>query len=91
MDFAQKRQLIEQVLAGMMETKLLLTSGHCEHPISGELTKTTKSGVRQYVYYRCTRNSREGHPRIRVTEVELDRQMLALFDRMRVEDPDDRD
>jgi site-specific DNA recombinase len=29
--------------------------------------------------------NKPGHPRTRVTEIELDRQLLALFDRMRIE------
>lgn len=66
--------------------------GHCGHPITGELkTKRTKSGVREYTYYRCTRYNVEGHPRTRVTEAELDRQILAVFDRMRIEDQAVRD
>lgn len=60
--------------------------GHCGHPITGERkTKQTKSGERQYVYYRCTYYNTEGHPRIRVTEAEFDRQVLAVFDRMRID------
>ena len=31
------------------------------------------------------------HPRTRVTEIELDRQVLAIFDRMRIEDESTRD
>ncbi|MDP1795968.1 MAG: recombinase family protein [Planctomycetaceae bacterium] len=60
--------------------------GHCGHPITGETKiKKSKTGSREYVYYRCARYNTAGHPRIRVTEAELDRQMLALFDRMRIE------
>lgn len=66
--------------------------GHCGHFITGELKiKKTKSGPREYLYYRCTRYSRPGHPRTRVTETELDRQMLDLFGQMRVEDESVRD
>ena len=66
--------------------------GHCGHPITGEhKIKRTKTGARSYVYYRCARYNQPGHPRIRVREEELDRQMLALFDRMRVEDDAVRD
>jgi site-specific DNA recombinase len=61
--------------------------GHCGHPITGERkTKQTKSGERQFVYYRCTYYNTEGHPRYRVTEADLDRQVLAVFDRMRIDD-----
>jgi DNA invertase Pin-like site-specific DNA recombinase len=35
--------------------------------------------------YRCSQYHRSDHPRIRLTEGELDAQMLALFDRLRVE------
>ena len=64
-----------------------MTCGHCGHPITGERkTRKTKSGEREYIYYRCARYNRPGHPRTRVTEAEFDRQMLALFARMRIED-----
>lgn len=64
-----------------------MTCAHCGHPITGECkTKTTKSGERSYVYYRCAKYNQPGHPRIRVREVELDRQVLAIFDKMRIED-----
>lgn len=64
----------------------LIACGHCGCPITGEAkTKKTKSGERQYVYYRCTKYHRGDHPRIRLTEAEIDVQMLALFDRLRVE------
>ncbi len=63
--------------------------GHCGHPITGE-RKTKKSG-RVYTYYRCTYYNAVGHPRTRVTEADLDRQVLALFDKMRIEDEAIRD
>lgn len=70
----------------------LLTCGHCGHKITGELKiKQTKSGPREYQYYRCTKYNLPGHPRTRVTEAELDRQVLALFDKMRIEDDEVRD
>ena len=70
----------------------LITCGHCGRPITGEIiTKKTKVGEKEYVYYRCTRYCTAGHPRIRVTEANLDRQVLALFDRMRIEDEKVRD
>jgi len=65
----------------------LIECGHCGCPITGELkTKKTKSGEREYTYYRCSQYHRVGHPRTRFTEGELDTQMLALFDTLRVED-----
>ncbi len=66
--------------------------GRCGRPVTGERkVKRTKSGEREYVYYRCSRYNEPGHPRERVTEAELDRQMLALFDRMRIGDDGVRD
>ena len=65
----------------------LITCGHCGRPITGERkTKHTKSGPKDYVYYRCARYTPTGHPRIRVREQELDKQILALFDRLRIQD-----
>lgn len=65
---------------------------HCGRPITGEhKTKKTKSGERSYVYYRCARYTQPGHPRVRVREEELDRQVLALFDKIRIQDDAVRD
>ena len=61
-------------------------------PITGERkTKMTKSGEREYMYYRCTQYHKGDHPRIRLTERQLDSQMLAIFDSLRVEDDEFRD
>lgn len=69
----------------------LIECGHCGCPITGETkTKKTKSGEREYVYYRCTKYHRGDHPRIRLTEAEIDAQMLSLFDKLRVEDEEFR-
>lgn len=70
-----------------------MSCGHCGRAVTGEqVTKSTKScGERRYVYYRCSGYTAAGHPRVRVTEDQLDRQMLAAFARMQVEDPDVRD
>ena len=65
----------------------LMKCGHCDHQITGELkTKKTKGGERFYSYYYCTHYRTAGHPRVRVTEADLDRQMLDLFDKMRIDD-----
>jgi hypothetical protein len=57
------------------------------HPITGERkTKMAKDGPRSYVYYRCARYTKPGHPRVRIQEAEFDRQILAIFDKMRIED-----
>jgi hypothetical protein len=67
--------------------------GHCGHPITGEkVRKKMKKGERFYTYYRrCTYYNRKNHPRIRVTEADIDQQVLAVFDKMRVEDEEVRD
>ena len=67
----------------------LIECGHCGRPITGE-TIRKKSG-KVYRYYRCAGYNGEGHPRIRLTEAKLDRQMLALFDRLRIQDEEVRD
>ncbi|MFK8112250.1 MAG: zinc ribbon domain-containing protein [Rubripirellula sp.] len=70
----------------------LIECDHCGSPITGERkTKMTKSGERHYVYYRCTKYHKGEHPRIRLTERDLDAQMLAVFDALRVEDVEFRD
>lgn len=71
----------------------LIRCAHCGHPISGEVkTKVTKKrGVRRYTYYRCAKYNRGDHPRLRVTEEELDRQMLGLLEKLRINDQERRD
>lgn len=69
-----------------------MTCGVCGHPITGECkTKMTKAGSRSYVYYRCAKYTKPGHPRVRVPEADLDTQMLAIFDKMRIENEEVRD
>lgn len=70
----------------------LIECGHCGRPVSGERKfKKTKKGLREYTYYRCAKYNAPDHPRVRLTEADLDRQILGLFDRMRIEDEDVRD
>jgi site-specific DNA recombinase len=70
----------------------LIACGHCGHPITGELVKKkTKDGVRHHVYYRCTYYTKKDHPRIRVREADLEAQVMAIFDKMKVEDEGVRD
>jgi len=70
----------------------LVHCGDCGHAITGERKiKKTKTGDRSYVYYRCARYSSPGHPKTRTTEAELDRQILELFDRIKIQDPKVRD
>ena len=59
----------------------IVTCIFCLHPITGEVKeKTTKAGKKEYTYYRCTRYNKGGHPRVRVTEAELEDQVLAMLE-----------
>ena len=49
----------------------VIQCGHCDYRITGEQITKKKSG-RVYNDYRCTQYNKPGHPRTRVTEVELD-------------------
>ncbi len=70
----------------------LIQCGHCGHPITGELVKKkTKNGERYHIYYRCTYYTKKDHPRIRIREADLEAQVMAIFDRMKVEDESVRD
>ncbi len=64
----------------------LVRCGYCERFVTGE--KIAKKNGKEYVYYRCAQYNTEGHPRVRLTEADLDGQALALFDRFRI--PDER-
>ncbi|WP_145027470.1 recombinase family protein [Caulifigura coniformis] len=71
----------------------LIRCGHCGRPITGErkIKRLKNGGERTHVYYRCARYSLPGHPRTRVPEADLDRQMLAVFDKMRIENDEVRE
>lgn len=70
----------------------LITCGHCGSPITGECkTKKTKSGEKQYRYYRCAKYNKPGHPRVRLREEDLDRQVIDLFRKIKINDPKARD
>lgn len=57
----------------------LIRCGHCGNLITGEHVTKKKTG-KVYIYYRCTMyNLQAGHPRVRVTESQLDEQVLAVF------------
>jgi site-specific DNA recombinase len=61
--------------------------GHCGSPVTGERKiKKSKGGEKIYNYYRCARYTKKDHPRIRVTEAAIDRQVMELFDRIRIQD-----
>jgi site-specific DNA recombinase len=63
----------------------MMRCSHCGNLITGEQI-TKKSSGKEYVYYRCTMYNTAGHPRIRVTERQLDEQVLAVF--KSIEQPD---
>jgi site-specific DNA recombinase len=70
----------------------LVKCGHCGRPITGEvIRKQTRDGVKRHTYYRCTQYNAKGHPRVRVKEEDLEKQILALFDRIRIDDEKIRD
>ncbi|QDV85452.1 recombinase family protein [Planctomycetes bacterium TBK1r] len=70
----------------------LIDCGFCDHKITGEIkTKQTKSGPSEYIYYRCTKYNKPGHPRTRIKEEDFDAQVLAFFGKIRIEDDSVRD
>ena len=64
----------------------LICCGHCGCPITGESVVKKQTG-KEYIYYRCSKYNRDGHPRIRLTEAKLDEQIMALFARIRQPEP----
>ena len=66
----------------------LIACGHCGHAITGErVKKKLKAGETFYVYYRCSKYRSAGHPPVRLREADLDRQVLDLFGKIRIDDP----
>ena len=67
----------------------MITCGHYGHIVTGEMkSKTSPDGTkRQYSYYRCTHYAEAGHPRVRLNEKQIDRQLLSFFESMRIDDP----
>ena len=61
----------------------LITCGHCGRPV---LCEVKWKKMQEYHYYRCSSYNKGEHPRERTTEAELDRQMLALFDKLKIAD-----
>ncbi|MBX3415940.1 MAG: hypothetical protein KF708_24880 [Pirellulales bacterium] len=68
-----------------------LSLGPLFHCATCHAPANDSTGERQYIYYRCTRYTSPGHPRTRTTEQELDRQILELFDHIKIQDPAVRD
>ena len=70
----------------------IIKCGECGRPITGELKrKQTKSGEREYRYYRCSRYNKPGHARTRLREEQVDEQVLSLFEQLEVPDEKVRD
>jgi site-specific DNA recombinase len=67
----------------MMYASNLIRCAHCSRPITGE--KKQKGG-REYVYYRCVVYNAAGHPRNRVSERQLDQQVLTGLRAMKIQD-----
>jgi site-specific DNA recombinase len=63
----------------------LVKCAHCGNLVTGEQV-IKKSTGKQYVYYRCTMYNVGDHPRIRLTEADLDKQVLAVFRAVRQSD-----
>ena len=65
----------------------LITCGHCGKQITGEhKIKTRADGTkRDYFYYRCTGYAQPGHPRMRLDEKAIDRQLLGFFATIRLD------
>ena len=59
----------------------LIICNHCNHPITGETkVKLTKNGEKSYIYYRCARYQTPGHPRYRLKERDIERQVKRIID-----------
>ena len=66
----------------------LITCAHCGRIVTGEKkVKTSPDGTKRvYNYYRCSHYTKEGHPKSRLNETEVDRQLLALFASIKLDD-----
>ncbi|HWE04322.1 MAG TPA: recombinase family protein [Tepidisphaeraceae bacterium] len=64
----------------------LIRCGHCGAPVTGEAIKKPLTG-KVYTYYRCSKYTKAGHPRVRVTEGKLDEQVISMLSRLRQPDP----
>ena len=67
----------------------LIQCRHCGGTITGE-SVVKKSTGKEYVYYRCSLYNTTGHPRVRLNEDKIDQQLLALFDKMRLQSDEER-
>lgn len=70
----------------------LITCAHCGHVVTGEkkIKKSPDGTVREYSYYRCARYADNDHPKHRLTEKQIDEQLIALFESIRLSESDQR-
>ena len=68
----------------------LIRCKHCGHTVTGESVVKKTTG-KEYVSYRCSLYNTPGHPRVRLSEEKLDRQLLTILDKMRIESDDCRE
>lgn len=66
----------------------LIQCGHCDRKVTAE--RITR-GDRNYTYYRCSGYNADGHPRVRLRESDVEREVLAFLKSLRFEDPELRD
>ena len=66
----------------------LIVCSHCGRVVTGEKKhKTSPNGTkREYVYYRCSGYGAENHPRVRLTEAEIDQQLLPMFSTIKLDE-----
>ncbi len=65
---------------------VLIRCGHCGSAITGEFKKG------KYAYYRCANaNKQADHPRVRLTEADLDAQVRKMLETLRVGDTEVRE
>ena len=62
---------------GLLYAGELIRCGHCGSPITGESIE--KPSGKRYVYYRCSQYRSSGHPPTRLTENQLDEQVVAML------------
>ena len=66
----------------------MVKCAHCGRPVVAEVKiKKTKSGNKEYRYYRCSQYNKGDHPKIRISESKLDKQIIELFRQIKIDDP----
>jgi DNA invertase Pin-like site-specific DNA recombinase len=60
----------------------LIRCTHCGSCITGEAVVKKATGKR-YIYYRCVKYKQPGHPSIRLTEAQVEEQIISLFRQMK--------